>query len=296
VSACARSRRSCCRLLVAACCAVLLVGCGLTRQQRAAVQGFSAATIDFATLASAELIRSRTDVLEMNTLRIQLNDNTVKPGQLDAHFTVERVKVRVEALQALQEYAQLLHGLVTTSQPEQLQSAADRFVTSLRKVRGVSLSDERAGAIGLAIQQVGGLVVEYQRAKATREVVTASHNTILQLLDLVRRDFDPQAEHWSLGYELVIQSLLGAADFAAVGPNAGLSAPLIGAAKVAAAQNVARFHTVAAQVEGSAAARRGAQINLREVLQSPDVTVESVNSYVSQIQDFVEIYSILRAP
>jgi hypothetical protein len=121
MSAFARSRRSCGRLLVAACCAVLLVSCGLTRQQRAAVQEFSAATIDFAPLTSAELIRSRTDVLEMNTLRIQLNDNTIKPGRLDAHFTVERVKVRVAAMQALQEYAQLLHALVTTSQQEQLQ-------------------------------------------------------------------------------------------------------------------------------------------------------------------------------
>jgi hypothetical protein len=65
---------------------------------------------------------------------------------------------------------------------------------------------------------------------------------------------------------------------------------------VVAAQNMARFNTVAAQVEGSAAALREAQINLREVLQSPDITVENINRYVSQIQDFVEIYSILRAP
>jgi len=292
----ARSRRSCCRLLIVACFAVLLVGCGLTRQQRAAVQQFSAATIDFATLTSSELIRSRTDVLEMNTFRIQLHDNTIKPDHLVTLFTVERVKVRVQAMQALEEYAHLLHTLVTTSQQDQLQSAADRFVTSLRKVQGVSLSDDKAGAMGLAIQQVGGLVVEYQRAKATREVVTASHDTILQLLDLVQRDFDPQAEHWSLGYALVVQSLLGAADFAAVGPNAAISAPLIGEAKVVAAQNMARFNTVAAQVESSAAALREAQNNLRDVLHSPDVSVASINSYVSQIQDFVEIYSILRAP
>jgi hypothetical protein len=51
------------RLIVVACCAVFLVGCGLTLQQRAAVQGFSAAAIDFATLTSSELARSRTDVL-----------------------------------------------------------------------------------------------------------------------------------------------------------------------------------------------------------------------------------------
>jgi hypothetical protein len=95
---------------------------------------------------------------------------------------------------------------------------------------------------------------------------------------------------------LVSQSLVGAANVAATGPNPALNALLIGEARVVAAQNMARFNTVAAQVEGSAAALREAQINLREVLQSPDITVENINRYVSQIQDFVEIYSILRAP
>lgn len=295
MSACYRSRGECARLSVAVCFAVFLAGCGLTLQQRAAVERFSAATIDFTTLTSSELIKSRTDVLQMNTLRVQLNDDTVKPDHMDEHFTVDRVRVRVDAMHALKEYAELLHMLVTTSQQAQLKNAADSFVVSLRKVQGVSLSDDKAGAIGMAIQQVGGLVVEYMRAKAAREVVTASHDAILQLVDLVRRDFNPQADHWSLGYDVVVTALVGAAEFAAVGPNAAMRAPLVGEAKVAAAQNRARFTTLAVQVDGSAVALREAQINLRDVLQSSDVTFDGINSYVTQLQDFVEIYSILRA-
>ncbi len=295
MSACYRSRGECARLSVAVCFAVFLAGCGLTLQQRAAVERFSAATIDFTTLTSSELIKSRTDVLQMNTLRVQLNDDTVKPDHMDEHFTVDRVRVRVDAMHALKEYAELLHMLVTTSQQAQLKNAADSFVVSLRKVQGVSLSDDKAGAIGMAIQQVGGLVVEYMRAKAAREVVTASHDAILQLVDLVRRDFNPQADHWSLGYDVVVTALVGAAEFAAVGPNAAMRAPLVGEAKVVAAQNRARFTTLAVQVDGSAVALREAQINLRDVLQSSDVTFDGINSYVTQLQDFVEIYSILRA-
>jgi hypothetical protein len=71
------------------------------------------------------------------------------------------------------EYAELLHTLVTTSQQVQLKNAADSFVTSLRKVQDVSLSDDKVGAIGLAIQQVGGLNV----AKAV--------TTLAKALDLV---------------------------------------------------------------------------------------------------------------
>lgn len=295
MSACYLTRGDCARLIFIACFSVLQVGCGLTLQQRAAVERFSAATIDFATLTSSELVRSRTDVLEMNTLRVQLNDNTVKLDHMDAHFTVEQVKVRVDAMHALKEYAELLHTLVTTSQQAQLQNAADSFVTSLRKVQGVSLSDDQAGAMRLAIQQVSGLVVEYMRTKAAREVVTASNDSILQLVDLVRRSFNPKADYWSLGYDLVITALVGAAEFAAVGPDAAIRAPLVGAAKVVAAQNRARFTTLAAQVDASAVALREAQINLRSALQSSDVTLDNINSYVGQLQNFVEIYSILRA-
>jgi hypothetical protein len=101
MSACYLSRGGCARLIFSACFTVFQVGCGLTLQQRAAVERFSAATIDFATLTSSELVRSRTDVLEMNTLRVQLNDDTVKLDRMDAHFTVEQVKVRVDAMHAL---------------------------------------------------------------------------------------------------------------------------------------------------------------------------------------------------
>jgi hypothetical protein len=78
-------------------------------------------------------------------------------------------------MQALEAYAQLLHALVTTSQQEQLQTAADCFVTSLRKVQGVSLGDDQADAIGLAIEQVGGLIVEYQRSPGGLGIDTTCH-------------------------------------------------------------------------------------------------------------------------
>ena len=122
-------------ILHLACVALLLTGCGLSVQQRAAVQRFSAATADFADIGTSEFVRSRTDVLEMNKLRLQLQDDTLKPSQIDEHFTVERVKVRVDAVGALKEYAELLLVLATSSQEPQLRNAADSLVASLRKLR-----------------------------------------------------------------------------------------------------------------------------------------------------------------
>src|SRR5438477_12793331 len=108
---------------------LLLASCGLSTRQQAAVQTFSAATLDFATVSSAEFVKSRTDVLEMNGLRMALGDKVNHAG-MDGPFTVDQVKTRLDALAALQGYATLLHTLVTSSQEEELKRASDSFVVS----------------------------------------------------------------------------------------------------------------------------------------------------------------------
>jgi hypothetical protein len=284
------------RLVTVGWLALVVAGCGLTLQQKAAVQKFAVATAGFATLTSSEFVSTRGDLIEMNTLRVELGDDAVRADRTDAPFTVERVKVRVDAATALRDYADLLNALATSSQTEQLRNAADGFVASLRKVQGVNLSDEKAGAIGMVVQQVGGLAVEYMRAKAVRDVVTTTHEPVLQVIEQVRKDFDPKADHWSLGYAATIVALRGAADLAAAGPGAVAKAPLIGRARVLAERNKQRFDAVAVEVAASVAALREAQINLRNAVQSRDITVEEIQSYAARVEDLIKVYRILRAP
>ena len=48
------------------------------------------------------------------------------------------------------------------------------------------------------------------------------------------------------------------------------------------------------QVLASVAKLRDAEKNLRQVAQAPQVTFEDIQQYVSQVQDFVTIYQIVR--
>jgi hypothetical protein len=281
---------------------LLATGCGLTVQQRSAVERFGAATVDFAALASGELVKSRTDVVDMNTLRAKLGDPALAAdAALDEHFSVAQVKVRTDALKALEEYGALLQTLVSASQTEQLQTAADGFVASLRKVNGVSLSDGQAGAIGEAVRKVGGLLVEYMRAEATRQIVTDTQPHVSRVLQLIRRDFDPLADHWSLGYDKVVVALDGAAARAeriaglpAGTPPNPAAVALVGEARAVGRRNAARVKAVSAQVLDSAAKLAEAQKNLRYAVQATTVSFDEVNDYVSQVEDFVRIYAILR--
>jgi hypothetical protein len=182
---------------------------------------------------------------------------------------------------------------VSTSQKEQLKNAADSFVGSLRKVRGVSLTDEQAGAVGKAVATVGGMFVEHRRAQATREVVVSTHESVLQVVELVERDFDPRADHWSLGYEKVAVALRGAAARAPlVTPRP--SPESVGLARVLAHQNQERIRSIGGDVGKSAKALRAAQVNLREALEKRDVGLADINAYVSQVEELVTAYRVLR--
>jgi hypothetical protein len=269
----------------------LLAACGLSSRQRAAVETFSTATLEFTGVTSTELVRTRTDVLEMNALRVQLDDDTLDRERMDEHFTVDRVKRRLDALTALQRYATLLQTLVTSSQQAELSQAADSFVGSLRKVEGVDLSDAKAAAVSAAVQRVGGLLVEAMRARAVREVVLEADPAVLQVIALIERDFDRTAEHWSLGYAQVATALDGAAALAARRVH---DAALVGEARVLAQRNRERFAAIAARVQEAAGAVRAAETDLRGVVESRRAETADIERLAAEVDDFVKIYAILR--
>jgi hypothetical protein len=284
------------RTLVLGWLAVLLAGCGLTVPQKAAIQRFATATSSLATVTSRELVGTRADVIEMNTLRVELADDTVAIDRAASFFTVDRVKARIDALTALKTYAELLEELATGSPGPRLNTTADDFVAGLRRLPGVGLSDGGADGIAGAVQKIGGFFVEHLRAKAIREIVDTTHEPILKLVDLVGRDFDPRADHWSLGYATTISALQGAAALAQRGAAAASQGPLIGRARVVAENNKQRFDTVTRQVAASVLALRQAQRNLRDVLVMPGIGVAHIQGYAAHVDDFVTIHRIVRAP
>lgn len=261
-------------------------GCGLTIKQKAVTTRFSAATIDLTSLAAAEFVNTRNDVIEMNTLRKQLGDKTVKT--LEGNLTLERTKIRVEAVNALKEYGQLLHTLTTSSQAEELKNASESFVAGLKKVDAVSLSDTEAGAIIQAVQSVGGLWIEHMRKKATIKVVEHAHSSVIKLTDLLIQSFDPEDEYWSLEYDTTVTALEGAAMLPDVSKTLAAQA-----ASVAELKN-ARFETVSEKILDVAQNVRSAHDNLRNVLYYDGISTDDIDNLVVKIEELIAIHNILQ--
>ncbi len=265
---------------------ILTPGCGLTTNQKAATTRFSAATIDLSSLAAAEFVNGRNDVIEMNRLRKQMGDTTV--DKLEGKLTLELTKTRVEAVNALKEYGQLLHTLTTSSQTEELKNAAESCVASLKKVDGVSLDNTEAGAIVQAVQAVGGLWIEHMRKKASLKVVEYAHPHVIKLADLMIQSFDPKDEYWSLAYDVTVEALHGAAFLP------GVDKTLIADANSVELLKKDRFATVSEQIIDAARNVRSAHDNLRNVLHYDEISTDDIDILVAKIEDFITIYNILQ--
>lgn len=271
------------------CVALILIwtsGCGLTTKQKAVTTRFSAATIDLTSLAAAEFVNTRNDVIEMNTLRKQLDDKTV--NRLEGNLTLERTKIRVEAVNALKEYGQLLHTLTTSSQTEELKNASESFVAGLKKVDAVSLSDTEAGAIMQAVQSVGGLWIEHMRKKATIKVVEHAHSSVIKLTDLLIQSFDPEDEYWSLEYDTTVTALEGAAMLPDVSKTLAAQAASVAELKKA------RFATVSEKILDVAQNVRSAHDNLRNVLYYDEISTDDIDNLVVKIEELIAIHNILQ--
>ncbi len=273
-----------------------LSGCGLTVPQKAALDHFASATHDFSTIAQTEFQKSRQDVIEMNRYRFELGDSRVKPTELDQLLTRDRAETRVRALQALEDYAVLLRKLVGVVSEGELLDASNSFVTNLRTIKGLSFSDQQAEGIGKAVAAVGGLYVEHKRARAIREVVNTANESIVTVIDLVKRDFDPAAMGWNSAYKLMAFDLDGHST--KVGKSVSeenlTAKQSVLRAQAMAAENAARFDVVSVEIVRLASAVADAQKNLRLVLNPSSLNTEGIDQLANKVREFKSIYSMLR--
>ncbi len=276
--------------------AAVLSGCGLNIQQKAALDQFATATRDLSVAAQAEFQKSRQDVIDMNRLRLELGDATADVTKLDSLLTLDRTRERIAALQALEDYGGLLNKLVGTASQEELLEAGHTFVGNLRQVKGVQLTDQEAEGIGKAVAAVGGLYVERKRASAVRQVVETAHAPVLAVIDLVKRDFDPNADYWNAGYRQTTADLKGhaVAITDSVSENDLASKQSIQRAKTMASENMDRFHRVSKEMATLSATLAEAQKNLRLVLNPSQLNVQSIDQLTTQVREFRTIYGLLR--
>ena len=129
----------------------MTTACAITPPQRSAITEFGEATALFAQLATSELHQMRDTVVAMNVSRLALEGTADNPDltNLDEQFDPDVVKARVEAAQGLHTYGSMLVALSTGTQEADIQHAADKFLSSVKKLptSSIGMTPESDGGI-----------------------------------------------------------------------------------------------------------------------------------------------------
>lgn len=183
------------------------IGCAtLTENQRKNAADFSKATTALAEVTLNEFVQMRDGTILMNTYRLAaVGEEEGQAGldNLDEAFDVEDVKIRIQAVEVLKTYGELLQALVDETQEKGLRNASDKFVASIHGLPSgdKKMSDKQADALGEVVYQIGRFVVEAKKAKAVREVVTNTKGQIDHLCDLLSNEFKEEGVRLLMQYK-----------------------------------------------------------------------------------------------
>ncbi len=192
---------------------ILLAGCGLTNQQRDAATRLGNASEQIGDAASDEFLKLRDTAIAMNKIDVEIGGSR-DYKELDKNFDAKTIAVRVQAAQALASYGKLLTALVTATEADQLKTAANDFVSSVKGISGKKLSDSQLEALGSIVQEIGSWIVECKKAKALEKIVPEAAPQVDQLCDLLIEDFSANDLHLAQGADATILRLRGDIDVA----------------------------------------------------------------------------------
>ncbi len=278
----------------------LLVSCGLTASQRKALKEFSSATASIGEVTSAELVRMRNEIIQMNVHRLRITEvkdmKLPDDKDLDKALDVEDVVERVRAAEVLQTYGELLLSLAEDTQQEELSAAADRFVQNVKGLPGVDrkLTQEQLDGIGKVVKTVGGLIVEHMKAKAIKLIVRDTSGQVEHLCDLLEADFDHENDRLAGQFVASTEKLLTASGKALERSGtleeriAAIDALKLGRA------NRDRREEVLDRISQAVVKIKSANAELDGSLNSNKVTVEDLKEFSTRVRSLIDALKVLK--
>ena len=166
----------------------LIVGCALTPKQREATDRFALAANGIGVFSSEELQRMRATTIKMNTTVLKLGGRP-DPTGLDGAFDPDKVLLRITAAEALASYGRLLLALVNASQEAKLAEASNAFASSFNALANSEATNGRLPTLNATqteelaqlVRGIGLLFVEWQKAKAVKEIVAKTQPAVNQV-------------------------------------------------------------------------------------------------------------------
>lgn len=209
----ARRRRAAVRiaLVPALASALLLVGCG-PRAAAKEISAFSAATtstIDGVTGAFEKIDAAYVDTKTEEAILTISRGGVVDPATIIEPFLpTDVLAARIEVLESLAAYAELLGELTSDSSTAKLDAAVDgvaarlrslsaneTLVTALRRGQATPLvSDADIGLAATAFNEIARAIIDAKRTRAASDAVIAANTHVATVTELLRKDIGTDRE------------------------------------------------------------------------------------------------------
>jgi hypothetical protein len=205
----------------------LLAACGLTQAQRRSLKEFGSATTSLAHLSGQELRTYRQDVIEMKTWLFALeNKQAPPPGadtpvqyqqrlrkdfDFDSGLDADNLQVRLDALDCLAQYGQLLAEFASRKDLEKMDEQARQFGRSLGRLPQDVLDESQAKGLSDLFGVAGRTWADIYKKQTLRHVVPKARPVVERLCDYLERDLDPKQPGFAYNVALVSDRLRRAA-------------------------------------------------------------------------------------
>jgi hypothetical protein len=279
---------------------VLSTGCALSAKQKAAVSQFSDSAATLGDVTASQLKAMRDGTVQMTMERLLLGGKSRDPNlgdlaSLERGFELNRVETVSGATRALAAYGKSLAALVNDSQSSELKAASNEFVASVGRVPEVreKLSDKQLEAIGIVIEEVGGLWIEWKRKQAVTTIVRESRQAVDQLCDLLARDFAPENGWVALQLQVIEVPLIAEATNVLYDGRSYVERRMASAAIRLAHESRMRRTEVLKRVTDGATAMKKANGALAQAVEDSAWSIRDIQSFAERAQSLQAAVKII---
>jgi hypothetical protein len=182
-----------------------LAGCGLNVAQKSSIASFGQATTTLGSISKEQFQGGRENVIQMNRQRLAIEKKILpaaksdKPADrsyyteqlnLDSGLDPVNIERRVDAVELLTQYGNLLVAFSTETQEKELTEASSNFTDSIKGFPNNPLSTEEINGIGQIVIVAGKMWVEYEKKKALTKIIPTVSPLITEVCDSLENDFN----------------------------------------------------------------------------------------------------------
>lgn len=204
-----------------------LVGCGLTKAQKDGIAAFGKASSTLGTASKEQFQGGRENIIQMNRQIWAIEGKTLSPRapdgrclcrplaadckiatrekpedlpecrayfakalNLDSGISLGNIEKRVNAVELLIQYGNLLIAFSEETQEKELNEAATKFMDSVKAFPDNTLSAEQISGLGQVVIIGGKWWVENEKKKALKQIIPVVSPLMAKICDALERDFD----------------------------------------------------------------------------------------------------------